>query len=497
MSKAVAIGLLGAVVTATGTPAVSAQGYLLRLDTRAQSVAYRGVHLDSIPATAVVTGPDGGLLTPDGRAVSCAPGATYCEFYDPGLEQRGGQLVMGLDLSAWGFGVRGLSLRSSARLGLDLGAEDVWPGTNPAVQLLEGYLDYTHEWISGRAGRQIIRGRLGYTGFDGGSLRVRHAASGLSAETYLGLGLARAVALPVTSPALNPLDDFQPRKRQLVAGADAAWQFARGDVRLEYQREVDRDIRNLVSERVAWSADLHPLPGWHVSGGADYDLARGFWGSADAHLSYAAHHWGLTGGARRYRPFFDLWTIWGVFSPVPYTAVDGSFWLTPIPRLDLHGSGERYRYDDPAANTPLLPVERTGWRWSAGAGVAITRAWYTGGDYQRELGPGAASAGWSLSLSWQPVWRASLSATGGHQVRPLEFRYDESSLYWVGLQADLHPTERIRVSTNATRYVEDRRRPDASAFDWNQMRLVVSASWLFGAGGDRRTLPPPVRRPGE
>ena len=56
------------------------------------------------------------------------------------------------------------------------------------------------------------------------------------------------------------------------------------DARLDYEREVDRDTRNFVSERMAFSATLRPLFGWSLTGGADYDLARGLWGSADLSL---------------------------------------------------------------------------------------------------------------------------------------------------------------------------------------------------------------------
>ncbi|HXI21843.1 MAG TPA: hypothetical protein VNH46_12185, partial [Gemmatimonadales bacterium] len=289
-------------------PAARAQGYNLRLDTRVQSVAYRGVRLDSIPVGSVVTMPDGSLESPDGYAVSCAPGAAVCEFYRPGAEHRGGPLVLGGDLTAWGFGVRGLSLHANARLGLDLGTADAWPGTQPALQLLEGYLEYTRTWITGRAGRQIVRGRLGYTGFDGAFASATDLSTGLTGEAYIGYGLARSVALPVTAPALSPLDDFQPSRHHLVAGANGGWQFGRGDVRVEYQREVDRVTRNFVSERVALSTSVRPALGWNLTGGGYYDIARGLWGSADGRVSYSRRRWGGSAGLRRYRPYFDLWT---------------------------------------------------------------------------------------------------------------------------------------------------------------------------------------------
>ncbi|HXG45037.1 MAG TPA: hypothetical protein VNJ71_09815 [Gemmatimonadales bacterium] len=490
-------GLLLAALALAAPGTVGAQDYLLRLDGRIQRVAYRGVRLDSIPAGAVVPGPDGGPESPDGHAVSCAPGAAFCQFYRPGSERRGGPLVLGADLAAWGFGVRGLSLHANARLGLDLGGADVWPGTDPPFQLLEGYLEYANEWLTGRGGRQFVRGRLGSTGFDGGLVGARHLSSGLAGEAYLGLGLARGVALPVTAPALDPLDEFQPRERQLVAGANAAWQFSRGDLRVEYQREVDRDTRNFVAERVALSTDLRPHAGWRLTGGAEYDLARGFWGSSDLELAYGRRRWGAAAGVRRYRPYFDLWTLWGVFSPVPFTAINGSIRASPVSGLDLHASGERYRYADPGAATPLVREEDDGWRWSAGAGVAFARVWYAGADYRNEFGPGAALHGWEVHLSWEPRPEVALSAAGGRQVRPLEFRFDQSELIWVRLRADLRPTERFRLNLSATRYAEDRQRPDASAFDWNQIRLVAGVSWVLGSGADRLPLPPAVRRPGK
>jgi len=472
---------------------LAGQGYRVRFDTRAQTVAYRGVTLDSIPVTDTVGTPGGGPASSDGFAVVCRPGAAYCTFFRPGPERRGGPVTTTVDASVWGFGVRGLSLRGAGRAGVDLGSTDVWPGTKHALQLLEGYAEYAATRATGRLGRQVVTSRLGMTGFDGGGLVLRDARRGLEVQGYVGWGLARGVALPVTSPALNPLDDFQPRARQLVLGAGGGWTSARADVRLEYQREVDPHAKKLVSERVGLEGALRPVADVRLAGGADYDIAAGWWGSAEASLAYMTPRIRGTLGVRRYRPHFDLWTIWGAFSPVPYHSVQASVAVAAAARFELRGRYEHYRFAEAETETPLFDAKRDGWRAELGFTATPLPEWTFDGGYQREFGPGASLSGSAGTITYQPSRRLRATLLGSSFDRPLEFRFNDAVVRTFGVDAQFTSSDRLRVGLTAYHYSEAHHRSDAAAFDWNQWRLSARLVVAFGDAADLRGLPPSIQ----
>ena len=484
--------VLGGIGVACLGSVAEAQGYQLRFDTRAQTAAYRGVRPDSVLAADVVTAPTGGLQTADGFYVRCPPGSTFCFFFRPGAYRQGGPLVSSVDLTLWGLGVRGLSSRINGRAGVDLGESDVWPGTEPAVQLLEAYAEYTTRRGTARGGRQLITNRLGIAGLDGGRVIVR-AGAGFEAEGYVGLGLARATALPISSAVLNPLDDFQPRERQWVAGGAIGWTGRRGDVRLDYQREVERESRQFAAERVAVSGELRPVEQWSLVAGFEYDLANTWFGNADAMLRYASRRITASVGVRQYRPHFDLWTIWGAFSPVPYHAVNAAVWIRPLEGLELRGRGERYVYSPAEVETPLVDVDHDGWRLGAGATFRLDEVWTFDVGYREEYGPGASSHGFEGSVSAAPVSRVTLTAYGSTLDSPLEFRYEDIGVDVLGLDAEWRPSDRVRLSLGGAHYAEDRLRPDASSFDWNQTRLNARVTLLFGSGADHLPLPRAIR----
>jgi hypothetical protein len=490
------VALLGA--TTLAPPPAAAQSYRLRLDARAQTVAFRGVTADSILAGETVPGPDGGAVTPDGLAVSCGP-FPYCYFFRPGPVERAAPLATGAAVTVWGFGLPGLRVHADARLAGDLRNDADWPGVDPALQLLEGFAEYANEAVTARLGRQTVVGRLGFAGFDGARVTGRLPRRGLEAEGYLGWGLARALALPVTSPALDPLDQFQPRDRQIVAGLAAGWRAPVADLRAEYRREVDPGSDHFVSERASVSGTFRPVRRWIATAGVEYDMAFGQVGTADASLRYAGNAVGGLVGYRRYRPHFDLWTIWGAFSPAAYDDVHAMAWVQPAPSLRLTARGERFWYEPTDAGTPLVRVEDAGWRVRWSASWQAARQWQLDGGYLAEFGPGAASRSADGGVTWTPGDRLSVSAFGALLARPLEFRFSETNVTSVGLDVSWDARESLRLGGGVSRYWEERERPDAGGIDWDQTRVYVRATMLFESGADRHRLPParPRRGAGE
>jgi hypothetical protein len=66
----------------------------------------------------------------------------------------------------------------------------------------------------------------------------------------------------------------------------------------------------------------------------------------------------------------------------------------------------------------------------------------------------------------------------------------------VGIDAAFRASERLQIALTGAQYFEERRRPDAGAFDWNQFRLYARVTWVFGSDADRLRLPPAIRGAG-
>ena len=78
-------------------------------------------------------------------------------------------------------------------------------------------------------------------------------------------------------------------------------------------------------------------------------------------------------------------------------------------------------------------------------------------------------------------------------MRPAAKPRDAASLDLIGIAADYRHAARLRFQLDASRYAEDRTRPDPGAFSWDQVRVSARVILLFGSGADAGSLPPAVR----
>jgi len=470
--------------------AMVAQQYRGRLDVRGQAVSFRGLVSDSIDASLVAVGATGGLETPDGYAVRCGAG-TYCYFRRAGPVLSGVPVTTTASVVTWGFGVEGLTFRATGRLSSDLAGDHVWPGFTPAGQLVEGFFEYQRSaTMIARLGRQQLSSRLEPIGFDGGWLRYHWEPASIEVTGYGGWGLGQAAVLTTLSPALNPLDEWRPRDRQIVAGVEAAWIYRAIDVRSEYRREMDPETDYFVSERAALSVGARHAA-FRLTSGLDYNIAEGRFGNADATLTYLNARGTVSATVRRYRPYFSLWTLWGAFSPVPYDAMSISAQARATTWLSVNGRAERYRYDNAEASTALVPqLETGGWRLRAGASAAPNARWLFDGNVGSEHGPGASSRSADITVSYIPSDRSSFDVYAGTLARPLELRYYDATSRWLGARSQWQFSEQWRLWGDVAFVSDDRDRPDASAWTLDQFRLRSGVSLTFGSSADRTPLPP-------
>ena len=160
----------------------------------------------------------------------------------------------------------------------------------------------------------------------------------------------------------------------------------------------------------------------------------------------------------------------------------------PTKRLQLRVRGESYQFENADVETPLVQIEDAGWRVSGGATYQISNAWQAQLGYQNEFGVGASSSGWDGSVTFAPTGQYSIMVYGNSLSRPLEYRWDQSVVLVYGMQASVVARDNLTFAFTLARYDEDRQRPDAASFEWDQLRFGAKAVLTFSSA-DRLPLP--------
>lgn len=415
------------------------------------------------------TTPDAqGRLRYEGDPVSCVPGIG-CFFYRALPTEHALLASQEVGLTAWGFGVEGLSFTTLLRSRAQLDGAFDWPRGDDHFDALLAYAQLNRGRYRVRLGRQDVLSGLGSTAFDG--LDVLAVVEDFRLQLYGGRSLARGLAEP-RNEALRGLQDLLLDQEAYLIGGSARYRAPGAtSVGLRYQREIWEDRSGLVSERGSLDFRTGYLRPLRVDGSADYDFGFGRLGKA--HLSLAYPLWNgrtvveLTG--RRYVPYFELSTIWGFFMPVAYHEAELRGTWAARPELGMWAAVAYRTYEDHEAPVIVRPLEdrarraSVGGRWSPRSDVALDAT------YRLEWNPGAFLSAGDLAARWSPDPRLDVTATVVVFQQIDEFRVGEGTAVGGGLSAQWEINDRIDFGGGLSvyRHANEGR---SEAFDWNQVR---------------------------
>ena len=469
------------VVLGISARSACAQGVRGDAVSSARYIEVRPLLLDSVPITSVTRTEDGRFLF-EGQPVTCIPGFDVCTRYVAGDVAHATVLAQDVALTAWGLGVAGLSATVSLRVRADAGGSFVWPRSDDAFDAMLAYAELDRGRWRVRLGRQRTHGGLGFSGYDGASALFQPLQR-LTLEAFGGRSLARGLYEP-RHEALRGIEDFLPDREAFLFGGVAAgepWPGTR--IAARYQREIWSDRSALLSERAAVDFTTDRVPRVLLDGAADWDFAFGRVGKAHVTARAPLPLWSssVEATARRYVPYFELWTIWGYFSPVSYHEAEVRARATPWRAATLSAYAGYRVYADAHTTVVLTPLIDDAFRIGASARVLVRDDLVFEGGYDMERGFGAFLSSGDVALTWSPQDRLTVSLDGSALQQIEEFRVGEGVVYGGGGGVDFKIGARSGVGAGVHLYRQTfDNRPGQP--DWNQLRAW--AMLRLGIGRD-------------
>ena len=476
-------------------PVARGQGARVSGTTTLQLIDLRAMVEDSVDAS-TVTPIEGTTLatSPDGRLVRCVTGLPWCRFRRAGSVESTVPLLQDLQVAAWGFGT-GISAQAQLRARLAFGpVRDLYPRARDRFDALTAFVELDRRALRARVGRQWVPAAgFGLTNYDGASIQWRPRREA-ALDVYGGWSLAPGLNEPRTSAEIADVELLAPDDRGWVVGAALRARPLRPFVAsMRWQRDIRTDRRELYAERVAADAT------WRVGRvGVDGTWVRdlGTGTTSEARLRTRFPEWrgaALSLEARRYRPFFELWTIWGAFSPAGFT--EGRGLLAWRGQGDLLGRfgvdlvAGRRRYDATDAGVASAQLRDDGWRAGGDATVRLTSEWTATAGYRREIGFGASRTDQDASVRWEPDGPVSAGAHVAAFQTLMETRLGFGEVKGAGVDAAWRVTPEVRFVGEWTTYRN--RTTGAGPTDrWTQRRGVVRLEWTAGNDPGAGALPP-------
>jgi hypothetical protein len=446
--------------------------------TTARYLELRPLQQDTIPLDAATQLPDGTFVFQN-AVVACD--SVVCTLYGTGPVQHALAATHEASLTAWGFGVEGLSVSALLRGRSHLDGDFRLPHSDIAAEAVLAYAELVRARYRLRAGRQRALSGLGFSGFDGIDVLIEPTRL-TRLQLYGGRSLARAVQQPLARAFRDVEErDFVLDRDAYLVGGEAGIESRAGDMlALRFQGEIWADRGGLLSERallVGRTVALRPVT---LNGSVEYDVGLGRLGKAqlDARYPFSAAA-AVEARLRRHVPFFEYWTIWGLFSPVAWHEGELRASWSPRETLGVWAAGAYRRYAPHHTQTFGSPLETESLSAQAGGAWRPSERFGVNASLRAEGPVGAFSVGFDAAADYRVSPRVQISAHALFAEQLQEFRVGAGVLAGGGIAADVRLTEVLRAAGGVSAYRQLRYdRP--GGLDWTQRRGWASLQWEVG-----------------
>lgn len=474
-----AVPMLGLLCLLAAVESLAAQTARGSLTSATRYLELRPLRRDTVDR-ALVTPVPGGGFTFEGIPATCE--GTRCVITRAADVQHGLSATHDVDLSVWGLGVEGLSATLLLRGRTHLDGEFRPPRSDDELEAMLGYLQLVRGIYRVRAGRQSQLSGLGSSGFDGLEVMVEPTRA-LRLQVYGGRSLARTVQLPLAR-AFRAVDerDFVRDRDAYLAGGEVAVETSSGSTAaLRYQGEIWSDRAGWISQRALLTGRTLSLSPFVLSASTEYDIGLGRWGTSviDLQLPLPAVGLRVEGALRRYLPFFEYWTIWGLFSPVPYHEAELRANWSRRSQIAVWSSVAYRRYGAAHTSTFLRPLEGESFRVATGGSLRLRDDVRVSGSVNFEGPVGAFNAGADVGAEWRASPSLGVNIHGVFLQQIEEFRVGAGVVGGGGASVDLRVSDRLSVAGGAELYRQTQQDRPGRA-DWTQRRGWLSLRLDFG-----------------
>ena len=472
---------------------LQAQGVRIRGVTTMRFIELRPFVDDSVAYGATQPGSLEYRELPDGTIVRCAQGDTYCRFKRSGAAANSLPIVQDLQISAWGLG-QGISAHADLRVrGVQGSQPNLYPRASDKFDALTAYVELDRSSFTTRLGRQYASSGLGVYNYDGASVVVRPTRR-ITLEGFGGWSLLQGVNESFTSSELAAVDELPPDRNAYIVGLNVRVRPTdRSAISAFYQREVRDNRSALYSERVAVNGTWR-VGRFGVEGVYQEDLSTGMVNEARARLRLPAYrNTVISVEARRFRPFFELWTIWGAFAPVGFdeARVQAS-WRNTGQSLSFDVHGAKRRWDETVAGLDFAPLRADGWRVGGDATWRVTGTVHANAGYSADVGFGAARSEGDVGVHWEHG-RMFIGATASTFQSIYELRVGTARVIGLGLDAGWQINPDVRLVADAALYQQTSRN-NAPTADWTQHRMTARFEWMLGSDPGAGTVSAAARK---